>query len=89
MIEGLQAEGLTLRVCSEIRLESVGIDDGDVGLHGVEGRSRFGDVLRHMTTAASEHLVDCWDAVLRRLNLDKVDGLFKSREVSRLIARGE
>jgi hypothetical protein len=35
MVKGLEAERLSLCVRSEIRLESVGVDDRDVSLDGV------------------------------------------------------
>jgi hypothetical protein len=75
MVESLQAEGLTLRVGAKVRLESVGVDDGDVSLNGVEGRSGLGNVLGDVPTTPSEHLVDGRYAILWCLDLDKVDGL--------------
>lgn len=83
MVESLQAEGLTLSVSAQVRLESVGVDDGNVGLNGVEGRSGLGDVLGNVTTTPSEHLVDGRYAILWCLDLDKVDGLYESRESAR------
>lgn len=59
----------------QVRLEAVGVDDGDVGLDGEQGRARLGDVLGHVATAACEDLVDGRNAVLRGLDLDKVDRL--------------
>lgn len=36
MIKGLETERLTLSVCPEIGLKSVGVDHWNVGLNGVE-----------------------------------------------------
>lgn len=79
MVKGLETESLSLCVRSEIRLESVGVDDGDVSLDGVQRRSRLGQVLRYVSTATGEDLVDGWYTVLRSLDLDVVDGLQTSR----------
>jgi hypothetical protein len=66
---------LSLGVRAQIGLESVGVDDGDIGLDGVEWRAGLGNVLGDVPSTPRENLVDCWDAILGRLNLDKVDGL--------------
>lgn len=75
MVESLKAESLALSVSAKVRLESIGVDDGDVSLDGVKGRSGLGNVLRDVTTTPSEHLVDGRYAILWCLDLDKVDGL--------------
>lgn len=63
------------RRTAKVGLEAVGIDDGDVGLDGEQGRARFRDVLGDVSSPPREDLVDGRDAVLRRLDLDEVDGL--------------
>lgn len=79
MVKGLQAERLALCVGAQIDLETIRIDDRNVGVHSVQRRSRFRNVLRDMSTTASEHFVDDRDAILRCLNLDKVNGLRNER----------
>lgn len=86
MIESLEAERLTLRVRPEVRLEAVGVDDGDVGLDGVERGTGLGNVLRDVPSSTCEDLVDRRDAVLRCLDFDVVDGL---REGSQRRSEGE
>lgn len=61
---------------SKVDFESVRIDDRDVGLDCEEGRSRFRDVFRDVTTSPREDLIDHWNAILGSLYLDEVNGLF-------------
>lgn len=59
----------------QIGLETVGVDDGNVGLNCEQRRAGLGNVLGDMPSSASQDLVNGRDAVLRRLDLDKVDRL--------------
>ena len=79
MIERLETERLTLRVSSEIRFESVRIHYWNVGLNGVERRSRFRNVFRDVTSTTGEHFVDRGDTILRSLHFDVVHRLRNRR----------
>ena len=49
MVEHGETEGLPLRVGSKVSLKAKGIDGWDERLDSVEGRTRDGGVLGHMT----------------------------------------
>lgn len=83
MVKSLEAERLTLGVGTEVRLEPVGVDDGDVGLDGVERGTRLGDVLGDVPSSTCKHLVDGRNAILRCLDFDVVDGLCAGRSQRR------
>mmetsp|Transcript_54176 Transcript_54176/g.87699 ORF Transcript_54176/g.87699 Transcript_54176/m.87699 type:complete len:224 (-) Transcript_54176:2686-3357(-) len=58
MIEHLQAEGLALCVCTQIRLKAKGVNHGNVGLNRVQGRAGFGQVLGDVAASARQDSVD-------------------------------
>ena len=57
MIEHLKAERLSLRRRSQIRLEPVRVDHRYEGLHRVQRRTSFGDVLRNVASTARQNRV--------------------------------
>ena len=59
----------------QIGLKPVGVNDGDVGLNGEQRRAGLGNVLGDVSSSTSQDLVNGRNAVLRRLDLDKVDRL--------------
>lgn len=59
----------------QVGLESVGVDDGNVGLNGEQRRAGLGNVLGDVPSSTRQDLVNGRNAVLRRLDLDKVDRL--------------
>ena len=67
VVEDGEAEGLSLRVRPQVRLEAEGVDCRDKGLDRVQGRARHGRVLRHVAPAPREDCVDGGDAVGRSL----------------------
>lgn len=79
MVEYLLTECLTLRCRSQIRLEPVGINNGNEGFDGVERRSGFRYVLCDVTTSSGKHSVDGRYTVSWRLNFDEVDRLHQAR----------
>lgn len=66
-----------LALCSrtKVGLETVGVNYRNVGLDGVQRRSRLGNVFRYVPSAARKHRVNGCDAVGRRLDFHIVYGL--------------
>ncbi len=54
VVEHRQSEGLSLCVCSQVRLKSEGVDGWDESLNGVEGRPWNGCILGDMTPVRGE-----------------------------------
>ena len=52
VMEHRQGEGLSLCVCTEVRLKAKRVDGRDEGLDGVEGGAGDGSVLGHMSSVA-------------------------------------
>jgi hypothetical protein len=59
---------------TKVGLETVGVEDGDERLNGVERGTGFGDVLCDVASPSCEDGVDCRNTVCRCLDLDVVDG---------------
>ena len=54
VVKDLLAEGLALRVCPQVGLEAVRVDDRDERLDRVQRRAGLGHVLRDMAAAKSQ-----------------------------------
>mmetsp|Transcript_58935 Transcript_58935/g.86253 ORF Transcript_58935/g.86253 Transcript_58935/m.86253 type:complete len:295 (+) Transcript_58935:171-1055(+) len=69
VVEGRERHRLALGVGAEVGLEAEGLDGGQEGLDGVEGRPGLGRVLHHVPAPPGEHGVDGLHGVGRGLDL--------------------
>mmetsp|Transcript_5199 Transcript_5199/g.14877 ORF Transcript_5199/g.14877 Transcript_5199/m.14877 type:complete len:885 (-) Transcript_5199:8-2662(-) len=75
VVEDALREGLSSGLGTQLRVESEGLNDGQIRLQVEDRGSRALNGLKHLTTLLVQHVVDTSNGGLRALNLDQVDRL--------------
>ena len=65
VVEDREAEGLPLRVSTEVRLKPKGVNSRDERFDGVERGAWYGSVLCHMTPGKEEERTMGWESICK------------------------